>query len=146
MASVCITGVQGTGVHPRREIHELVADTRQFSLFVQALLHMQEMGPEDPASYYALAGIYGYPYQPWPASPSPSHDADTDADTTNNKSQWLGDTYNPTQPTSPPSTQPPTTPPGTSPPNPFARLTLPSLEIIEYETLWVTTCTGKREK
>lgn len=107
MAPTCITGVQDTGVHPRREIHEFVADHRQFSLFVQALraslyrfihscthqrvrwaVHMQEMDPEDPTSYYALAGIHGYPYQTWPASHS--HSDDAGVDTTKNKTQWLG--------------------------------------------------------
>ncbi|KAI0742179.1 hypothetical protein BC629DRAFT_1274631, partial [Irpex lacteus] len=83
------TGVQGTGVHPRREIHELVADIWQFSLFIQALLHMQERDPEDPTSYYALAGIHGYPYQPWPVSHSSTDDADTN--TPKNKTQLLGD-------------------------------------------------------
>lgn len=46
---------------------------------------MQEM---DPRSYYALAGIHGYPYQPWPASPS--HSDDAGVDTTKKKTQLLG--------------------------------------------------------
>lgn len=46
------------------------------------------MDPEDPTSYYAIAGIHGYPYQPWPTPQSHADDADTD--TTKNKTQWLG--------------------------------------------------------
>ncbi len=51
---------------------------------------MQEMDHEDPTSYYALAGIHGYPYQPWPASLTPSHSHDAETETMKNKTQWLG--------------------------------------------------------
>lgn len=190
-------------MHPRREIHELVADTRQFSLFVQAL-----RASLSPLSVRSLTHTFDEqctcrrwtPRTRRHTTPSQAsmdthtnpclpllHDAD--ADTTKNKTQWLGDcthgtvlfltwhrpyilalevsrrfpshsrthsllihssnTYNPTQPTSPPSTQSPTPPPGTSPPNLFAYWALhplPPPEVIEYETLWITTCRGKREE
>ncbi|KAI0742178.1 common central domain of tyrosinase-domain-containing protein [Irpex lacteus] len=168
MVSILITGVQGSGVHPRREIHELVADTRQFSLFVQ----LSEMDPEDSTSYYALACIHGYPYQPWPASHSHSHDAD--ADTTKKKTQWWGycthgtvlfptwhrlytlalEQHLQAHATHLASLY-------TIPDTPSWHLAartlrmpywdwalhpLPPPEVIEYETPWVTTCRAKREE
>ncbi|KAI0743208.1 common central domain of tyrosinase-domain-containing protein [Irpex lacteus] len=167
MASISITGVQDTSVHSRREIHELVGDTRQFSLFVQALLHMQEMDPEDPTLYYALAGIHGCPYQPWPASHL--HDADT----TKKRTQWLwycthGTVLFPTwhRPHilaleqhihathlaslyTTPTRRPSRRLAAQSLRMPYwdwALHPLPPPEVIEYETVWVTTCREKREE
>jgi tyrosinase len=76
MSKVIITGVpgkwqQGVIPPPRLEIHDLIKDSRQFSLYVQALAALQADPESDVVSHYQMAGIHGLPYVEWDGSGGP---------------------------------------------------------------------------
>ncbi|KAI0409928.1 tyrosinase [Xylaria palmicola] len=70
-----ITGIKdgwgpGAKVPVRRDFDEWSTsndptDKIQFILFILALKRLQAMDPADRDSYFQIAGIHGYPYQPW---------------------------------------------------------------------------------
>ncbi|KAF8668551.1 Di-copper centre-containing protein [Rhizoctonia solani] len=61
----------GTNVQPRLEIHDLMKENKQFSLFVQAWTKIRDKGYEPAAAQYGVqAGIHGMPYEPWLGDPS----------------------------------------------------------------------------
>ena len=61
------TPVVGCGsVVDRREIDDLQQNHADvFNIFLLALENLQVMDESDALSYYGLAGIHGYPFQPW---------------------------------------------------------------------------------
>ncbi|KAF1363250.1 Di-copper centre-containing protein, partial [Lizonia empirigonia] len=60
-----VVGVQGTGVHPRRELRELEKDTETWNIFLQAFARFQAMDQGEKVSYYKVAGIHGAPFGQW---------------------------------------------------------------------------------
>jgi tyrosinase len=51
-----VTGVQGTGVHPRQELREVQKDTETWNIFLQAFARFQAMDEAEKLSYYQVAG------------------------------------------------------------------------------------------
>lgn len=60
-----ITGVQGNGQRPRREIRELQKKTNQWTLFLIALRRFHDLPQSNKLSYYQIAGIHGVPRTDW---------------------------------------------------------------------------------
>ncbi|KAI0925031.1 hypothetical protein AcW2_005732 [Taiwanofungus camphoratus] len=66
-----ITGAKGGTVRPDRlapnrlDIHELVKDTRQFSLYIQALEMLSKRKVDNLLSFFNIGGIHGLPFQRW---------------------------------------------------------------------------------
>ncbi|KIY67701.1 Di-copper centre-containing protein [Cylindrobasidium torrendii FP15055 ss-10] len=78
--SILITGPPFTGAEEERRpnrlnIFDLVQDETQFSLYIQALRNILNRPEDGIDSFYAVAGIHGYPYEEWndsgAASPPP---------------------------------------------------------------------------
>ncbi|KIY62440.1 Di-copper centre-containing protein [Cylindrobasidium torrendii FP15055 ss-10] len=68
--SILITGAPFTGSASdprpnRRDIYDFVGDETQFSLYVQALRNIYSRPESVVNSYYAVAGIHGFPYEEW---------------------------------------------------------------------------------
>ena len=51
-----VVGVQGTGVHPRKELRELAKDTELWNIFLQAFSRFQAMDQNEKVSFYQIAG------------------------------------------------------------------------------------------
>ena len=49
----------------RQEITSFASSKEMWDLYVQALLEFQDSDPENPTSFYQIAGIHGYPRAPW---------------------------------------------------------------------------------
>jgi len=78
---VFITGAVSPQPAVRREIVELFSSTKPedkatVDLFLQALTNLQNRDPQDPTSYYQIAGVHGKPYQPWDPHPGDPQDPD----------------------------------------------------------------------
>lgn len=56
-----VVGVQGTGVHPRRELRELEKDAETWNIFLQAFARFQAMDQSDKVSYFQVAGMLNAP-------------------------------------------------------------------------------------
>ena len=53
-------------IYPRLEVSDLIKDEYQFSLFIQAMSHLQAAGYKpEPASWQEIGGIHGLPYARW---------------------------------------------------------------------------------
>ncbi|KAH9856478.1 Di-copper centre-containing protein [Lenzites betulinus] len=59
------TDRSGKSIFNRIEIVPFMANTMQFSLYVQALAHMMTVDPTSWTSYYQIAAIHGAPYTPY---------------------------------------------------------------------------------
>ncbi|KAF8500857.1 photo-regulated tyrosinase [Russula emetica] len=59
---------QGAVAPNRREINDLVKDTDQFSLYIQALTAMFTTPQSNPLSQFGIGGIHGLPYVQWEGS------------------------------------------------------------------------------
>lgn len=67
---VIVTGAVSPQPVVRREIVELFSSAKPedkaiIDLFLQALINLQHRDPNDPTSYFQIAGVHGKPYQPW---------------------------------------------------------------------------------
>lgn len=60
-----ITGITGTGTHPRLDIHVLRKNTNQWNLYLLTLQAWKAQSQSNPLSYYGVAGIHGVPNQAW---------------------------------------------------------------------------------
>ncbi|PVI01667.1 Di-copper centre-containing protein [Periconia macrospinosa] len=60
-----VVGVQGAGVHPRRELRDLEKDAKAWNIFLQAFARFQGMDQNDKVSYFKVAGIHGAPFGEW---------------------------------------------------------------------------------
>ncbi|KAH9952079.1 photo-regulated tyrosinase [Amylocystis lapponica] len=70
MSHFVTTGAQGghteAALAPnRREIHDLVKDVKQFSLYVQATAEMTSTSQQDVISWFSIASIHGLPHVQW---------------------------------------------------------------------------------
>jgi tyrosinase len=75
MSHVVISGAQGGAtqgaVAPnRREINDLIKDSDQFSLYIQALNAMFNTPQTNQLSHFGIGGIHGLPYVQWEGSGS----------------------------------------------------------------------------
>ncbi|KAI0043594.1 tyrosinase [Auriscalpium vulgare] len=73
MSHIVITGptpgnTQSDGASNRREIHDLIKDDYQFSLYIQALTAMFNSTQQDLISFFQIGGIHGLPYVQWDGS------------------------------------------------------------------------------
>ncbi|KAF7857179.1 hypothetical protein EAF04_009420 [Stromatinia cepivora] len=61
------TGVDAqTGVRPvRKDILDLQKDLPTWSLYIRALISLQNVPEDDPLSWFQIAGIHGRPYYSW---------------------------------------------------------------------------------
>ncbi|KAG9042400.1 hypothetical protein FS837_010910 [Tulasnella sp. UAMH 9824] len=74
MSHIIVTGVPpnpsapiptGAAPPPRLEINTLITNTKQFSLYTQALQRMYDTPQTKGDSHFQLGGIHGLPFQPW---------------------------------------------------------------------------------
>ncbi|KAG8917102.1 hypothetical protein FRC00_014036 [Tulasnella sp. 408] len=74
MSRIIVTGVlpnpgapnsSQTAPPARLEINTLIADEKQFSLYIQGLQRMYDTPQTQSASHFQLGGIHGVPFEPW---------------------------------------------------------------------------------
>ncbi|KAG8960488.1 hypothetical protein FRC00_000212, partial [Tulasnella sp. 408] len=77
MSHIIVTGVppdpnapnpSENAAAPRLEINNLIADEKQFSLYIQGLQRMYDTPQTEGASHFQLGGIHGLPFRPWEGS------------------------------------------------------------------------------
>ncbi|KAG8922053.1 hypothetical protein FRC02_012164, partial [Tulasnella sp. 418] len=75
--TVSVTGVPRDGSSllpppPRLDIRDLIKNTKQFALYVQALTAMMQTSQDDILSWFAISGIHGLPATAWNGAKPPS--------------------------------------------------------------------------
>jgi len=63
--TVAVTGITGTGMQTRLDIHTIQKNADQWNLYLLTLQAWKAQPQSNPLSYYGVAGIHGVPNQPW---------------------------------------------------------------------------------
>lgn len=61
-STVTVTGATGGDIAPRLELHDLMQNEDQWTIYLLALQSFQTTDPSNPLSWYQIGGIHGAPY------------------------------------------------------------------------------------